>query len=112
MAHHQQVVRIDKEKIDGLSGAMISRIVSYTKKMIKSMDAVIIEDYGKGVITPKLLKLVKQFNKDWELYDMTKDSTEEELKKHMINAINNDKIKKIEIIGDLNEEDFKIDEND
>lgn len=58
VAHHQQVVRIDKEKKDALSDAMISRIISYTKKIIDKIDAVIIEDYGKGVITPKLLKSI------------------------------------------------------
>lgn len=56
VAHHQQVVRIDKEKVDVLSDAMISRIINYTKSIIDKIDAVIIEDYGKGVITPKLLK--------------------------------------------------------
>ncbi|MDP3790628.1 MAG: D-glycero-beta-D-manno-heptose-7-phosphate kinase [Candidatus Omnitrophota bacterium] len=58
VAHHQQVVRIDKEKKDALSDVMISRIIDYTKKIIDSIDAVIIEDYGKGVITPKLLKSI------------------------------------------------------
>ena len=56
VAQHQQVVRIDKEKVGPLSDAMISRIIAYTKKIIDKIDAVIIEDYGKGVITPKLLK--------------------------------------------------------
>jgi len=58
VAHSQQVVRIDKEKIDALSDAMISRVVGYTKKIIDKIDAVVIEDYGKGVITPKLLKAI------------------------------------------------------
>lgn len=56
VAQHQQVVRIDKEKIDTLSDALISRIVSHAKELIDNIDAIIIEDYGKGVITPKLLK--------------------------------------------------------
>ena len=55
VAHHQQVVRIDKEKLDGLSDAIVSKIVRYVEGVIKKIDAVIIEDYGKGVITPKLL---------------------------------------------------------
>ena len=58
VAHHQQVVRIDKENIDALSEAMISRVIDYTKKIIDKIDAVIIEDYGKGVITPELLKKI------------------------------------------------------
>ena len=58
VAQHQQVVRIDKEKIEALSDAMISRIINYTKRIIGKIDAIIVEDYGKGVITPKLLKQV------------------------------------------------------
>jgi len=56
VAHHQQVVRIDKENINPLGDAVISRIIDYTKSVIDKIDAVIIEDYGKGVVTPGLLK--------------------------------------------------------
>lgn len=58
VAHHQQVVRIDKERVESLSDKIISRIINYTRSIIDKMDAVIIEDYGKGVITPKLLKKI------------------------------------------------------
>ena len=55
VAHHQQVVRIDKERIDGIAGRIMSKMASYVEAMVKKVDAVIIEDYGKGVITPALL---------------------------------------------------------
>jgi D-beta-D-heptose 7-phosphate kinase/D-beta-D-heptose 1-phosphate adenosyltransferase len=55
VAHHQQVVRIDKERVETLSDRIASKIIAYVKEKIKDLDAVIIEDYGKGVITPKLL---------------------------------------------------------
>lgn len=55
VAHHQQVVRIDKEKKERLSDAMIAKMVAYVESVIKDVDAVIIEDYAKGVITPALL---------------------------------------------------------
>ena len=58
VAQHQQVVRIDKEKVDTLSDAMISRIIDHVKKLIDKIDAIVIEDYGKGVITQKLLKQI------------------------------------------------------
>lgn len=58
VAHHQQVVRIDKEKIDDLDNDAISNIIRYAEDSIKEMDAVIIEDYGKGVITPRLLSRI------------------------------------------------------
>ncbi|MCM8790929.1 MAG: D-glycero-beta-D-manno-heptose-7-phosphate kinase [Candidatus Omnitrophica bacterium] len=58
VAHHQQVVRIDKEKIDRLHDGMVETIVDHAKATIKNVDAVIIEDYGKGLITPSLLSRV------------------------------------------------------
>ena len=56
IAHHQQVVRIDKEKMDCLSSDVIDQIIDYVKEIIKGIDAIIIEDYGKGVVTPRLLQ--------------------------------------------------------
>ena len=58
VAHHQQVVRIDKEKKERLSDAMIAEMTAYIESIIKDVDAVIIEDYAKGVITPALLRKV------------------------------------------------------
>lgn len=56
IAHQQQVVRIDKEKMDGLSTGLIDQIIDYIKEIIGQIDAIIIEDYGKGVVTPRLLQ--------------------------------------------------------
>lgn len=58
VAHHQQVVRIDREKIEGVSAAVTDKIINYVKNIIDQMDAIIIEDYGKGVISARLLKEV------------------------------------------------------
>ena len=58
VAHHQQVVRIDKESMEPLSEHLLSRLIPIVKERIADVDAVIIEDYGKGVITPRLLKEV------------------------------------------------------
>jgi len=58
VAHHQQVVRIDREKIEGISAGVLDKIINYVKSIIEEMDAIIIEDYGKGVISAKLLKEV------------------------------------------------------
>ncbi|MCX5687879.1 MAG: D-glycero-beta-D-manno-heptose-7-phosphate kinase [Candidatus Omnitrophica bacterium] len=56
VANHQQVVRIDREKIEGISAGVLDNIISYIKDIIDEMDAIIIEDYGKGVISARLLK--------------------------------------------------------
>ena len=61
IAGHQQVVRVDREKVDHLSGTILKDIITHAKKIIPKVDAVIIEDYGKGVITPSLLKSVVKF---------------------------------------------------
>lgn len=58
VAQHQQVVRIDREKIDRLDDGAVSKMILYIEGMIDEVDAVIIEDYGKGVITPRLLARV------------------------------------------------------
>jgi len=55
IAHQQQVVRIDKEKIDPLKDNTIKKVAGYVESVIDEMDGLIVEDYGKGLITPKLL---------------------------------------------------------
>lgn len=56
MAHHQQVVRVDWESVEFLASAVNKAIISKIKNKIDDYDAVIIEDYGKGVINPSLVK--------------------------------------------------------
>ncbi|MFC1576507.1 D-glycero-beta-D-manno-heptose-7-phosphate kinase [Candidatus Omnitrophota bacterium] len=55
IAQKQQVVRIDKEKIDPLKDTTIKKISDFVESVINEMDGIIVEDYGKGLITPKLL---------------------------------------------------------
>lgn len=66
VAHHQQVVRIDKERPDHLDDGLISGMTDYIKSILKEIDAVIIEDYGKGVISPKLLGKVVPLAKSYK----------------------------------------------
>jgi len=56
MAHHQQVVRVDWESVEPLSLKTNKEILNRVRKNIKDFDAVIIEDYGKGVINPALVE--------------------------------------------------------
>ena len=56
MANHQQVVRVDWESVEFLSSAVNRAILNKIKKNIDEFDAIIIEDYGKGVINPALVK--------------------------------------------------------
>ncbi|MFH1245805.1 MAG: D-glycero-beta-D-manno-heptose-7-phosphate kinase [Candidatus Omnitrophota bacterium] len=56
IAHSQQVVRIDREKIDGIDDNIVDQIMTFLNEKINEIDAVIIEDYGKGLICPRLLQ--------------------------------------------------------
>ena len=56
IAGHQQVVRVDWEHTHPLSGALNRRIIGFIRKNISAFDAIIIEDYGKGVINIQLLE--------------------------------------------------------
>jgi len=58
IAHSQQVVRIDRENVDQLAQSVINKILRNIESKIKNADAVIIEDYGKGLITPSLVKRI------------------------------------------------------
>jgi len=67
IAHHQQVVRIDKESDEAMSKNITDKMVKFIRKNMKNIDALLIEDYGKGVITPMLLasivKTARQYKK-------------------------------------------------
>ena len=59
VAHQQQVVRIDRETRDGITPELTRRLLTALKAQLKKADAVIVGDYGKGVVTQTLLNEVK-----------------------------------------------------
>jgi D-glycero-beta-D-manno-heptose-7-phosphate kinase len=58
IAHTQQIARIDKEDTSLISEAMLKRIVSSYQDCLENIDALIISDYGKGVVSKKLINLL------------------------------------------------------
>lgn len=58
IAGHQQVVRLDWEHTHPLSKELNEKIIGFIEKNIIDYDAIIIEDYGKGVINTELLEQV------------------------------------------------------
>ncbi len=56
LAAHQQVVRIDWEHTHAISAKLNKKISASVRKNIGAFDAVIIEDYGKGVVNMHLLQ--------------------------------------------------------
>jgi D-beta-D-heptose 7-phosphate kinase/D-beta-D-heptose 1-phosphate adenosyltransferase len=59
VAHQQQVVRVDRETRSPLDAKITGRLVGELKKQIPRADAVIVGDYGKGVVTQPLLDEIK-----------------------------------------------------
>jgi len=59
VAHKQQLVRIDRESRETANGQHTRRLLSAIEPMLNQSDAVIVGDYGKGVITQSLLDSLK-----------------------------------------------------
>jgi D-glycero-beta-D-manno-heptose-7-phosphate kinase len=55
VAHHQQIVRFDRERTEPLTPAWQSRLLENFEAQLDGVAAVIFEDYGKGVLTQHLL---------------------------------------------------------
>jgi D-beta-D-heptose 7-phosphate kinase/D-beta-D-heptose 1-phosphate adenosyltransferase len=60
VAHKQQVVRIDRETRDGLGEQLTRNLLSKLQATIHRAAAVIVGDYGKGVVTQQLLDELKR----------------------------------------------------
>jgi D-beta-D-heptose 7-phosphate kinase/D-beta-D-heptose 1-phosphate adenosyltransferase len=60
VAHQQQVVRVDRETRGGLDSRTTAALLAEFRRKIARADAVIIGDYGKGVVTQPLLDEVKR----------------------------------------------------
>jgi D-beta-D-heptose 7-phosphate kinase/D-beta-D-heptose 1-phosphate adenosyltransferase len=58
IAHTQQVARIDKEDKSLISEAMLRKLMSSYNDNLEKLDALIISDYGKGVVSKKLINQV------------------------------------------------------
>ena len=59
VAHQQQVVRIDRETRSALDAKTTTKLLAVFKTRIMQADAVIVGDYGKGVVTQPLLNELK-----------------------------------------------------
>jgi D-glycero-beta-D-manno-heptose-7-phosphate kinase len=59
VAHQQQVVRIDRETRGALDAKTTAKLLVEFKSKLAKTDAVIVGDYGKGVVTQPLLNEIK-----------------------------------------------------
>jgi len=55
IAHHQQVLRADEESRETLTEDVVEEIWSRVERALPQAEAVLISDYGKGVVSPALL---------------------------------------------------------
>jgi D-beta-D-heptose 7-phosphate kinase/D-beta-D-heptose 1-phosphate adenosyltransferase len=58
VAHHQQVVRADRERSDDITAALEDGLVGRLQGALPSCGALVVSDYQKGVVTPRLMKRV------------------------------------------------------
>ncbi|MEE8575289.1 MAG: D-glycero-beta-D-manno-heptose-7-phosphate kinase [Thermodesulfobacteriota bacterium] len=60
IAHNQQVVRFDRESRNTISPRVAAKVLDYIKKSIKNVDAIVISDYAKGLVTRELLREINE----------------------------------------------------
>jgi D-beta-D-heptose 7-phosphate kinase/D-beta-D-heptose 1-phosphate adenosyltransferase len=58
IAHHQQLVRADRERSDDLPSETAHALRAALDSVISDCDAIVVSDYQKGLITPRLMKHV------------------------------------------------------
>jgi len=58
VAHHQQIVRADREGVDPVSGRLEAEILRRLARASGSCQAIVVSDYQKGVVTPRVMREV------------------------------------------------------
>lgn len=58
IAQHQQVVRADRERSDDVSQGLQDELLKRVREALPSCRALILSDYQKGVVTPRLTRAV------------------------------------------------------
>lgn len=56
IAHHQQVVRADRELAEDVPAALEEALLERVRERLPACGAVVVSDYQKGVVTPGLMK--------------------------------------------------------
>ncbi len=67
LARSQQVVRFDEEEDGDISGVDVERLLAAGIDAINAADALIFEDYNKGVLTPSLITPLMQHAQSREI---------------------------------------------
>jgi D-glycero-beta-D-manno-heptose-7-phosphate kinase len=56
IAHHQQVVRTDRESQAALSGSALAGVLTALDTALQACEGLIVSDYGKGVVSAEVLE--------------------------------------------------------
>jgi D-beta-D-heptose 7-phosphate kinase/D-beta-D-heptose 1-phosphate adenosyltransferase len=56
VAHHQQVVRADRERSDDIPKALEDAVVDAVREALPGCQVLVLSDYQKGVVTPRVMK--------------------------------------------------------
>jgi len=64
VAQHQQVVRVDRESRKEILPQSVGKLLGFVNKMRKDIHAVVVSDYAKGVISPQLMKGLREIVAD------------------------------------------------
>ena len=66
-ARQQQIVRVDREKLLPLTEAELLEVEQRLRDLAPNLDAIILEDYGKGFMTEQLMQLVAKIAAEHKL---------------------------------------------
>ena len=71
----QQMIRVDFEETEPVNGAIEKSLIKFIHDNAKSYDAIIASDYGKGTLTPNILKEIASCKADTPIFaDPKKDA--------------------------------------
>lgn len=76
VAHNQQVVRFDRENRVPIGANEVKKLVDFIEKKIDKLDGIIVADYGKGVISSKLVRGLKELADDSDIIVAVDPNTE------------------------------------
>lgn len=66
-ARQQQIVRVDREKLLPLTASELIEVEQRLRDLAPNLDAIILEDYGKGFMTEQLMQLVAKIASEHKL---------------------------------------------